>query len=62
MAVGRGGVSGSNSGQKGTVCKQPGTEVDFPSQAGGRQVSRTGVNEGKCYVQNSCNLCCVNDE
>ncbi len=51
MAVGRGGVSGSNGGQKGTVYEQPGTEVDFPSQAGGRQVSRTGINKGKCYVQ-----------
>ena len=62
MAVGRGGVSGSNRGQKGTVYKQPGTEVDFPSQAGGRQVSRTGINKGKCYVQNICNLCRMNDE
>ncbi len=57
----RGGVSGSNGGQKGTVYKQPGSEVDFPSQAGGRQVSKTGVNKGKCYVQNTCNLCRMND-
>jgi hypothetical protein len=62
MAVGRGGVSGSNRGQKGTVYKQPGTEVDFPSQAGGRQVSRAGVNKGEVHVQNSCNLYCMNDE
>ena len=62
MAVGRGGVSGSNRGQKGTVYKQPGTEVDFPSQAGGRQVSGIGVSKGKCYVQNSCNLYCMDDE
>jgi hypothetical protein len=52
MAVGKGGVHGSNGGQKGTVYEQPGTEVDISSQAGGRQVSRTGINKGKCYVQN----------
>ena len=33
--VGRGGVRGSNGGQKGTVYEQPGTKVDFPSQLEG---------------------------
>ena len=33
--IGRGGVHGSNGGQKGTVYEQPGTEVDFPSQLEG---------------------------
>ncbi len=35
IEVGRGGVHGSNGGQKGTVYEQPGTEVDFPSQLEG---------------------------
>ncbi len=62
MEVGRVGVCGSNGGQKGTVYEQPGTEVDISVTAGGRQVSRIGVSKGKCYVQNICNLCRMNDE
>jgi hypothetical protein len=62
MEVGRGGVRGSNGGQKGTVYEQPGTEVDTPVTAGGRQVSRIGISKGKCYVQSICNLCRMNDE
>jgi hypothetical protein len=34
----------------------------IPVTAGGRQVSRIGVSKGKCYVQNICNLCRMNDE
>jgi hypothetical protein len=55
------GVRGSNGGQKGTVYKQPGTEVDVSVTAGGRQVSRIGFSKGKCYVQNTYNLCRMND-
>ncbi len=64
MEVGRGGVRGSNGGQKGTVYEQPGTEVDISVTAGGRQVSRIGFSKGskgKCYVQNIYNLCRMND-
>jgi hypothetical protein len=60
--IGRGGVRGSNGGQKGTVYEQPGTEVDISVTAGGHQVSRIGINKGKCYVQDICNLCRMNDE
>ncbi len=59
---GRGGVHGDNGGQKGTVYEQPGTEVVISVTAGGRQVSGIGLNKGKCYVQNICNLCRMNDE
>ena len=62
METGGEGHAGAMGDKKGTVYEEPGTEVDFPSQAGGRQVSRTGVNKGKCYVQNLCKLCCMNDE
>ncbi len=62
MEVGRGGVHGSNGGQKGTVYEQPGTEVDISVTAGGHQVSGIGINKGKCYVQNIGNLCRMNDE
>ncbi len=62
MEVGRGGVRGDNGGQKGTVYEQPGTEVDISVTAGGRQVSRIGFSKGKCYVQNTCNLCRMDDE
>ncbi len=62
MEVGGGGVHGSNGGQKGTVYEQPGTEVDIPVTAGGRQVSRIGFSKGRCYVQNICNLCRMNVE
>ena len=55
-------MRGGNGGQKGTVYEQPGTEVDISVTAGGRQVSRIGINKGKCYVQNICNLCRMNDE
>ena len=55
-------MHGGNGGQKGTVYEQPGTEVDIPVTAGGCQVSRIGVSKGKCYVQNICNLCRMNDE
>jgi hypothetical protein len=48
--------------KKGTVYEQPGTEVDISVTAGGRQVSRIGFSKGKCYVQNICNLCRMNDE
>jgi hypothetical protein len=67
MEGGRGGVHGSNGGQKGTVYEQPGTEVDIPVTAGGCQVSRNGLSnglsKGKCYVQNICNcaVCMLND-
>ncbi len=60
--IGRGGVRGSNGGQKGTVYEQPGTEVDISVTAGGRRVSRIGINKGKCYVQDICNSCRMNDE
>jgi hypothetical protein len=62
MEVGRGGVHGSNGGQKGTVYEQPGTEVDVLVTAGGCQVSRIGISKGKCYVQNICSLCRMDDE
>ncbi len=52
MEIGKGGARGSNGEQKGTVYEQPGTEVDIPVTAGGRQVRRIGFNKGKCYVQN----------
>ncbi len=35
VEVGRGGMSGDNGGQKGTVYEQPGTEVDISVTAGG---------------------------
>ncbi len=56
------GYAGAMGDKKGTVYEQPGTEVDTTVTAGGRQVSGIGINKGKCYVQNICNLCRMNDE
>ncbi len=44
------GSNGEQRGTKGTVYKQPGTEVDHPVTAGGCQVSRGGDIKGKCYA------------
>ena len=57
MEVGRGGVHGSNGGQRGTVYEQPGTEVDIPVTAGGCQVSRNGLVRGSAMYRIYCNLC-----
>jgi hypothetical protein len=61
--VGGEGYTGAMGDKKGTVYKQPGTEVDIPVTAGGCQVSRNGISKGKCYVQKyvTCAVCMLND-
>ena len=56
------GYAGAMGDKRGQFTSNLGLRWTFPSQAGGRQVSRTGINKGKCYVQNICNLCRMNDE
>jgi hypothetical protein len=48
--VGKGGVRGSNGGQRGQFTSNLGLRWTIPVTAGGCQVSRNGGTKGKCYV------------